>query len=84
LAFCLCHEFELRLRAERMAGQKLIEMRVKGERARQGGDRAKLQRATLLVDLGVEKTQSYRWQQMARHQETKKSRPDCSLNGSWV
>jgi N6-adenosine-specific RNA methylase IME4 len=56
---------ELRLRAERKAGEKLIEMAEKGERTRGGGNLTELQRATQLSDLGIEKTQSHRWQRIA-------------------
>ncbi len=52
---------ELRLRADKKAGLILIEMAEQGERARSGKE---LQRATL-SDLGIEKTQSHRWQAMA-------------------
>src|SRR5262245_42044633 len=49
------------LRAEVAAGRWLREMAKHQERERRGGDRTKLQRATLL-DLGVTKTESKRWQ----------------------
>jgi hypothetical protein len=56
---------DIRLRAERRAGQLLKEMGDAGERARGGGDlRKELQPATL-SDLGVTRTQSSRWQKLA-------------------
>jgi hypothetical protein len=56
---------EIRLRAERKAGEILIGMARRGERAGRG-DAQKLQHATFqLSDLGVEKTQSHRWQAIA-------------------
>jgi hypothetical protein len=54
----------IRLRAERRAGELLIEMAARKERETKGGDRrSKLQPATLiaapkLADLGINKTQS--------------------------
>jgi hypothetical protein len=64
------HATEIRLRAERRAGELLREMRENGERDSGSGDRqsekAKLQRSTQLSDLGVTKTQSSRWQKLAR------------------
>ena len=55
---------EIKVRAERRAGEMLRAMAETGQRERQGGDRAKSQAATL-VDLGVSKDQSARWQKLA-------------------
>ena len=60
---------EIRLRAERRAGEILRDMAERGERDKGHGDRqsaeAKSQAATQLSDLGVTKTQSSRWQKLA-------------------
>jgi N6-adenosine-specific RNA methylase IME4 len=69
----IIHATEIRMRAERRAGELLAEMKERGERETQGGNRgnqhreAKSQHATLpkLADLGVSKAQSSRWQQLA-------------------
>jgi hypothetical protein len=60
---------EIRLRAERKAGQVLILMAVKGERdAGRGGDRKSPthDEPVILADLGVERNQATRWQEIAR------------------
>ena len=57
---------ELKLRAERGAGKKLIEMKESGERdTGKGGDRKSQSQAVTLRDLGIERMQSSRWQQEA-------------------
>lgn len=58
---------EIKVRAERRAGEMLAEMATNGQRARQGGDRrgeSKSDAATL-KDLGVSRDQSSRWQKLA-------------------
>ena len=60
---------EIRVRAERRAGEILTDMGERGERAKGGGDlRKELQPATL-SSLGVTKTESSRWQGLARLDE---------------
>jgi hypothetical protein len=63
---------EIKLRAERRAGELLAEMGENEQRQRRGGDRkSKLHDETLiepptLSDLGITKSQSSRWQQEAK------------------
>jgi hypothetical protein len=58
---------EIRLRAERRAGQLLTEMKQKGERQDRGGNRKMSERATsTLPELGVTRDQSSQWQQLAK------------------
>jgi N6-adenosine-specific RNA methylase IME4 len=64
------HAVEVRLRAERKAGQLLIEMAESGDRATREGNLARgsvlrLRDAPTLTDLGVEKNQSWRWRKLA-------------------
>jgi hypothetical protein len=71
---------EIRERAERRTGELLIEMRETGERdAGLGGDRkSRSHDATViappkLVDLGITKTQSSRWQAKAKLSDEEES-----------
>jgi N6-adenosine-specific RNA methylase IME4/ribosomal protein L12E/L44/L45/RPP1/RPP2 len=68
----LDHATDIRLRAERRAGEILMRMAEDGERFAQGGDReAKSQEGILrLSDLGVTPKQSSMWQTLARVDET--------------
>jgi N6-adenosine-specific RNA methylase IME4 len=59
---------EIRLRAERRAGELLRDMEKRGERRAQGqgdGKGRRVQPLPKLADLGVNKTQSSRWQSLA-------------------
>lgn len=58
---------EIRIRAERRAGEILKKMKETGEREGQGGDRrSKLPAGTLkLADLGINKSESHRFQKIA-------------------
>jgi N6-adenosine-specific RNA methylase IME4 len=59
---------EIRMRAERRAGELLIEMEDRGERRAQGqgdGKGRSVQPLPKLSDLGINKTQSSRWQYLA-------------------
>jgi N6-adenosine-specific RNA methylase IME4 len=65
----LDHATELRLRAERRAGELLVIMAENGERdPGKGGDRrSPFRRGRVkLSDLGVSEKQSYRWRELAR------------------
>lgn len=57
-----CHAAEIKLRAERKAGELLAEM----EKNKGAATPTRLQPATTLAQLGIEKTQSCRWQQEAK------------------
>lgn len=67
----IAHATEIKLRAERRAGELLAEMEVKAERLKPGDNKIKLLRGGNTVlppsldDLGVSKMQSSRWQALA-------------------
>jgi hypothetical protein len=63
----ISHATEIRMRAERRAGELLREMAARGERHRGGGDQKKGSQddTPKLADLGVTKSQSSRWQKLA-------------------
>jgi len=58
---------EIRLRAERKAGELLKVMEAKGERQKRGGDRKGKSKspAGTLKDLGISGKQSSKWQRLA-------------------
>lgn len=65
------HATEIRLRAERRAGEMLAEMKERGERRRAGdnqhcGNRNQQPPPQSLADLGVDRSQSWRWQKLAQ------------------
>jgi N6-adenosine-specific RNA methylase IME4 len=59
---------EIRMRAERRAGELLIEMAERKERAKAGDADGSTRRPSVpkLSDLGINKTQSSRWQELAK------------------
>ena len=66
----------IRLRAERRAGELLIEMSGNGTRQTKGGDRKSKSKGETLIepslsDLGITKQQSSDWQKLARVPESK-------------
>jgi hypothetical protein len=56
--------FEIRIVAERRAGELLLEMKERGERAEVGRPQ-KTSNTTTISALGISKDQSSRWQQLA-------------------
>lgn len=66
---------EIKLRAERRLGELLQEQKARGERADRGNPKQKSHAATIapptLRDLGIEKTQAARWQDIAKIPEPK-------------
>ncbi len=56
---------EIRMRAERRAGELLAEMKEKGERRGEHNEKTSSTPQPVLSDLGVSKTQSSRWQKLA-------------------
>src|SRR5215211_4608512 len=56
---------EIRLSAERRAGELLREMAERKERAKGGDPKSRPATLAKLADLGVTKTQSSRWQRLA-------------------
>lgn len=58
---------EIKVRAERKAGELLAAMKQRGELAKQGGDRKSESKPnpTTLIELGVRTDESARWQSLA-------------------
>jgi hypothetical protein len=60
---------EIKVRAERKAGEMLAESRTRGERAGSGGSLKKESKPATLSDIGISNDQSSRWQQLASMSE---------------
>lgn len=60
---------EIRVRAQRKAGEMLAQGRESGDRAKSGGDMKKESKPPTLCDIGVTKDQSSRWQSLASMSE---------------
>ena len=56
---------EIRIRAERRAGQLLIEMKKNGQRDAGGRGKIESRSTTQLKDIGITRDQSSKWQQLA-------------------
>lgn len=56
---------DIKMRAERMAGEMLKAMKAAGQRVAQGGDRKAKSQAVSLKDLGITPMQSSRWQKLS-------------------
>lgn len=56
---------EIKVRAERRAGEMLAQGRANGERAKSGGDMKKESTPPTLSDIGITRDQSSRWQSLA-------------------
>ena len=65
----IVHATEIRIRAERRAGELLTEMKARGQREAAGGNRKSKSHPAILIpklsDIGITATQSSRWQQLA-------------------
>lgn len=62
---------DIKIRAERRAGQLLAEMKLNGERDPGGRGRIESRPSTQLADFGISKDQSSRWQKLAAVPEKK-------------
>jgi len=60
---------EIKVRAERRAGEMLAYGRVNGDRAKSGGDMKKESKPPTLSEIGITNDQSSRWQQLASMSE---------------
>jgi N6-adenosine-specific RNA methylase IME4 len=65
---------EIKMRAERRAGELLTEMKARGQREGAGGNRKSKSQPAILIpklsDIGITATQSSRWQQLAALDDT--------------